>query len=114
MLQEETTPFTSVILYESHGGCDARNINPRTSAIDFDGLETTEDPFLREMRAVMIAWDEDVLRDCDESCAEAEAGRDAGDARAAEAWRRNDACRTEGELWEAVCSGGPCVGRGFG
>lgn len=83
LLNADETPFASVIVYESYGGTAEghSNINPTTCPSFFanarPGLLSTD----------MEVWDADILRDCDESCAAAEASGDK------ESWKRNNSCR---------------------
>ena len=90
------TPFKRVVLYESLGGTaeGVKNINPQTVPIgalwaDRDGMYQEYDACLR---AACSLWDEDIIRDCRETCAATEAGRAAGDAEATATWDRNYAC----------------------
>jgi hypothetical protein len=95
------TPFRRVVLYESMGGTaeGVKNINQQTvpiGALWADRGGSTSGGVYADydacLRAACSLWDEDIIRDCRETCAATEAGRAAGDAEAVASWDRNYAC----------------------
>lgn len=91
LVSSATTPFARVLLYESHGN-GVPNLNPRTVPGWATWMERNP-VFQAVFRSVCKTWDDDIVRDCDESCAEEEA-KDGFDAAAPSArWHRNDKCR---------------------
>jgi hypothetical protein len=95
-LVSEDTPFKRVLYYESHGNA-VPNLNPSTAPRVRSWLTKSWPSFAADMHATCTAWDTDILRDCDESCAEEEAAASltAEPNRRSDRWRRNDKCRTD-------------------
>ena len=106
-LDPATTPFRRVILHENHGclyGDGSMKPLSRDTMVPWGKRygrmptpEHKQDPglaeYVRRMRAFMVAWDNHVLRDCNDTCAEIEARegwRDSPTLRAS--WHRNRSC----------------------
>jgi hypothetical protein len=93
LIASETTPFKRVYYLESHGN-GVPNLNPSTAPALPTWLTRQWPDFAAGLRATCAAWDADILRDCDESCAEEEAKeRAAGLAEHTDRWKRNNKCR---------------------
>jgi hypothetical protein len=93
LVQDATTPFQRVLLYETHACRGVPNLNPRT----VPGLEGWFARWRPAFAALLWqrcrVWDADILRDCIETCASEELeGR-----RGSPLWARNDKCRAEVE-----------------
>jgi hypothetical protein len=90
------TPFAKTYLFESFGG-----FANKSSVINASNapavLAVLESPSAREYYKSILrfsrVWDEDVVRDCDATCAAIASGPLCTSPEAAAAWERNDRCR---------------------
>jgi hypothetical protein len=91
LVAADTTPFARVLYYESHGNA-VPNLNPESVPELPTWLSTSAAS--AELWATCATWDADIVRDCDESCAEEEAEEArTGATEHSDRWHRNDKCR---------------------
>jgi hypothetical protein len=94
LLSPSATPFKSVTWYEHFTGMAAPQecvVSEDTLPGFFAYMDAT--PAFTCFLSAARAWDQAVIKDCDATCAEVEAAKDAGDPIAIERWNRNNNCR---------------------
>ena len=89
------SPFQKTLLFESFGGFSngCSNINASTAQPILAALLARSRDFYEDVLQTARIWDEDVVRDCDETCARIAQGPLCTSPEACAAWERNDACR---------------------